>query len=332
MIERPMRLGLAGLGWWGRVLLGAGAAYQQSYRFDAAVCRDDDGFRTAQEFGLRAYPTYEEMIEDQHLDAVVLATPNSMHVSQIIAAAARGLHVYTEKPLSLEFDSAVVAVEACRQAGVVLGIGTDKRFLPAVAALESMVVDGILGPVAHVEGNYSNDFMSAGLSGHWRLTATEAPAAGLTGPGLHVLDVIVQMMGPAKSVSCRSIQHDSGTRSGDVVIAEINFVSGATGTVTAVRGTPEYFRITAFGADAWAEVSHFGLLRGEGNGEPPWWRAYSGDLQVGALLDRFACGLRIGKPFPVSTQAMLRTTAALEAAIASHASGGRPAPARQEIS
>src|SRR5207237_4308794 len=114
------------------------------------------------------------------LDAVVLATPHSLHLEQIIAAARARKAVFCEKPLTLTKADALRATEAFRDTGVVLGVGTDKRFFPAMDALARLVADGELGRVLHLEGNFSNE-VAARMFSPWRDSPDESAAGGLTG-------------------------------------------------------------------------------------------------------------------------------------------------------
>ncbi len=75
---------------------------------------------------------YEAALADPAIDAVVLATPHTQHTDQIIAAAAAGKHVFTEKPLGVNAAAAARAAAACAAAGVTLSVGYNWRFQPAL--------------------------------------------------------------------------------------------------------------------------------------------------------------------------------------------------------
>ncbi|WP_146751145.1 Gfo/Idh/MocA family protein, partial [Pseudomonas aeruginosa] len=125
----------------------------------------------------------EPVFADPGIDAIVLATPHSLHCEQIIAVAAAGKAVFCEKPLTLIKAEAARASEACRAAGVVLGVGTDKRFFPSLHELVRLVKSGELGELLHVEAHFSNEV--AGTFTEWRYSPEESPAGGMTGTGIH---------------------------------------------------------------------------------------------------------------------------------------------------
>ena len=80
-------------------------------------------------------------------DAVVVATPNGMHREGILEAAAMGRHVLTEKPLEISLEAADRCIEACRRAGVTLGVCFQRRMSPDNAAVKGLLAAGALGRV-----------------------------------------------------------------------------------------------------------------------------------------------------------------------------------------
>ncbi|WP_395690083.1 Gfo/Idh/MocA family protein [Nocardioides sp.] len=318
----PTKLGLVGLGWWGQVLLKSALDHPDTYKFTAAAGPSAADKEVATIAGLSHFATLDDLLDRGEVEAVVLATPHSMHASQVTTCAERGVAVYTEKPLALTVNAARAAIEACNRAGVTLGIGTDKRFLPSVEALTRLVRDGTLGRVLHVEANYSNDNMSGGLSGSWRNDPREAPGGALTGPALHVLDAVVSLVGPPESVRAQLLTHPDLPGVVDTLRIDLQLSSRVTGSLSSVRGVPDYFRIAVYGTKGWAEVLGFGVLRVSESGSPTSWTTFPGDLRAGELLQRFAEGLATGSSFPVTTTSMLHTTASLEAAVRSIETGG----------
>lgn len=309
-----IRAAMVGMGWWGRRMVEETHRDSNRIRFVAGVVRDKTA---AGEFAMRheiALATdLEAVLSDDEIDAVVLATPHHMHVEQIISAASAGKPVFSEKPLALTLAEARRAVDACAAAGIVLGLGTDRRMLPAIRRLRTVVEGGEIGRLLHVEGQYSNDNMRAGRSGSWRSDSSINPAGGMTGPGLHALDAMLSLAGPAKRVT--------GQLSGgiepmvDAVSALFGFENGCTGLLGCVRGTPDFFRLAAFGDGGWAEVRQFGELEIARSGQAPMTEHYPPSLAIVALLDAFAAAVKGEKPFPVSPSEMLDTVAAFEATV-----------------
>src|SRR5581483_1031478 len=109
---------IVGLGRWGRNLVNAVNGKSERFRFVSAVVRRPETARElAQEARLEVARDLGHVLRDPAIRAVVLATPHSLHVDQIVAAAAAGKAVFCEKPLALTRAEAERAVDACKRAG-----------------------------------------------------------------------------------------------------------------------------------------------------------------------------------------------------------------------
>ena len=140
-----LRAAIVGLGWWGKTLVEA-ADGSPHIRMTVAVSRhptpDIEQFATTH--GLRLVNSYEDAIAAADVDAVVLATPPTTHVTQVVAAARAGKHVYCEKPFTLTKEDAEAAVAAMRAAGKTLALGYNRRFHPDMTRLRQMIRSGEL--------------------------------------------------------------------------------------------------------------------------------------------------------------------------------------------
>src|SRR5262245_58749906 len=117
-----IRAAIVGLGWWGKTLVESTAG-SEAIRFVAGTSRtlssEVEGF--ADEHDFRLVDSFEALLADHEVDAVALATPHSLHTSQVVAAAAAGKHVFCEKPFALTKADAETSAEATQRAGVTLG-------------------------------------------------------------------------------------------------------------------------------------------------------------------------------------------------------------------
>ena len=134
---------IVGLGWWGKALVNAVQGKSERLRFVHGVSKEPEGVRDfALEHDFRLSTELDDALADPRVQAVVLATPHSQHLAQIEAVAAAGKPVFCEKPLALTRADAIRAVEACRNAGVPLGLGHNKRFWPSMCKLKQIVASG----------------------------------------------------------------------------------------------------------------------------------------------------------------------------------------------
>src|SRR5215469_2133066 len=313
---------IVGLGRWGRTLVDAVQGKSDKLRFTRAVSRNPDRLRDfAGQHQLQLVGDLSHVLADPAIGAVVLATPHSLHCEQVIAAAQAGKAVFCEKPLTLTETDAARAIEACRKAGVVLGVGTDKRFFPAVRELLRLVKGGELGRILHLEAHFSNEV--AGTASEWRYSLEESPAGGMTGTGIHMLDALVALAGPVRRVQALLLTHKPPPDPHDSLSALIEFASGISGTLAMVRSTPAYFRLHAFGRNASAEaLGRTDLVLRRSGAEPQQLRFPPLD-SVRVNLEAFADAVGGVSPYPIRTSEMLATVAAFEAVAEAAKSDGR---------
>jgi predicted dehydrogenase len=118
-----IRAAIVGMGWWGRTLVEAVADSEQIRVVAGATRTVSPEVKTfAEAQHLTLVDSYEQLLTDKTVDAVILATPHSLHSAQTIAAAKAGKHVFCEKPFALHKADAEAAVAATEQAGVTLGL------------------------------------------------------------------------------------------------------------------------------------------------------------------------------------------------------------------
>jgi predicted dehydrogenase len=249
-----LRAAIVGIGTWGQNLV---RAVQGSgrIRFVAGATRTP---ARAEEFcarhGIALLGTYEELLRRDDVQAVVLATPHSQHCEEIVAAAKAGKHVFVEKPLGLSREDAIRAVAACAQGKVTLAVGYNWRFQPALREVKAMLADGRLGKLLHLEGNFCGPSVYRFTREHWRHDREEAPAGGMTGRGVHVVDAMLYLAGRIEAVASQSLRLARDFGMDDTTSMLFRFAGGATGYLGTVVATAETWRLQVFGSNGWAEV------------------------------------------------------------------------------
>jgi predicted dehydrogenase len=309
---------IVGLGRWGRNLVGAAHGHGR-LKLTRAVETDIERARSfCAEDELDLTGDFDAVLAENAIDAVLLATPHSLHLPQVIASAAAKKHVFCEKPLALRRDHAARMFDACGKAGVVLAVGHNRRFWPSMRALRDIVGGGDLGTILHIEGHNSNENSEAITDG-WRLSPEESPGGGLTGAGLHVLDAFVSLLGPARQVFARLNSRETGPPPRDSAVLSIDFANGVSGTLATVRATPFYWRVHVFGTKGSAEVLDERTMVLRKSGGSPQVVKYPVIDSLAAELDAFSDAVENKHPFPVPQDQVLATLAAFEAALSSMA-------------
>ena len=249
-----MRAAVFGLGWWGKRIIMSLTDSDKitiTHGIDTAPAGREDFMR---EYGVTLSADVDAAFANPEIDAVIIATPNSLHEPMLLRAIEAGKQVFCEKPLALNVASAERMIAACNKAGVVLGIGHERRFEPALVDMKKKVDAGVIGKPLHVETNFSHSIFGSAISGSWRFDPKEAPAAGFTGRGIHLTDYFVWMFGPARTVWAVTTGLASKPPASDTVSAHITFRNGMTGMIGVLTTTPFYGRFTVFGTEGWIEA------------------------------------------------------------------------------
>lgn len=330
MIEKePVVAAIVGLGWWGKkmaTLVNGGGA---EMHFVRGIDPDPAASAFAEELGIRFSSDLADALNDPLIEAVILATPHSLHQSQIAQAVAAGKHVFCEKPLAMTRRDAEASVSLCERAGLVLGMGHERRFEPPIAEILEASESGKLGRLLQIEANFSHDKFLGLDSSNWRLNAEQAPAGGMTATGIHLTDLSVKLMGPARDVRVVCENLASSIPQGDTMSAHIRFASGGSSYVSATLATPFVSRFAVFGTLGWIEVrdkahveSPDGWIVTEGwKGKPITVREVAPAEPVRDNLRAFARAVRGTETYPITGQDMINNIALLEAIIRSARSG-----------
>lgn len=316
---RMLRFASIGLGWWGAVLARAvrqaGGAEVVAGFARSATARE----HFAAEIGCISAPSVGHLLEDPDVDALLVATPHSTHLDLIRAAADAGKHVFVEKPLALSVREGVMAVSAAEQAGIVLQVGHNRRRAPAMRRLKGLVDDGSIGTISMLESNLSTP-MGLEIRDGWRTDRAESPLGGLTALGVHMIDNLIYLAGPAVSVSAMTRRTLARNSTDDVSMLCIAFEGGALGHVGTSVVVPKLCITSVHGdlGSAHSEVEGQRLfIQCVGDPERREVADVAGPDSVVDQMTEFICCVRDGQLPEVGGRQALEVVAVVEAAILS---------------
>jgi predicted dehydrogenase len=330
---------IVGLGWWGKTLVEAVQQDSREIHFVAGATRtvtpEIQAFAGAQRVQLAE--SYEALLANPQVDAVVLATPHSMHASQVVAAAAAKKHVFCEKPFALTKRDAEAAVTATETAGVTLGLGYNRRFHPEITKLREQIRSGDLGTILHVEATmtFPNALLLQPTA--WRAHRDETPCGGLTPMGVHAVDGMIDLCGAIDHVFCQSFRRVVAIDSDDTTSMLFRMKDGMSGYLGTMTATGPGFSFQVFGSKGWVRLegmTHvagasseerrtrlFGTCRFQpAKGAAQVWEAARLDV-TRAALEAFARAATGGPAFPIPVAEMIHGVAVTEAIVRSAASG-----------
>jgi predicted dehydrogenase len=251
-----IKAAMVGLGWWGRTIVESVQADSQVIRFVAGATRTKSPevttFAEAQK--LKLADSFEALLADTTVDAIVLATPHSMHAAQVVAAAQAGKHVFCEKPFALHKADADAAVAATKKAGVTLGLGYNRRFHPEMTALRQRIQSGELGTILHFEATMTFPNALALKADAWRADKDETPCGGLTPMGVHAIDGMIDLGGPIDTAFCQSFRRVVAVDSDDTTSMLFRMKNGASGYLGTMTATGPGFSFQVFGSKVFVRI------------------------------------------------------------------------------
>lgn len=329
---------IVGLGWWGKTLVEAVSGSSDAIRITAGTTRtlsdDVKAFASEHQFELRS--SYDELLADKSIDAVVLVTPHSMHADQVVAAAAAGKHVFCEKPFALTRADAERAVENAQKAGVVLGLGYNRRLHPEMTRLRERIKSGGLGEILHVEATMTFPNALYLKPDAWRASRDETPCGGLTPMGVHAVDGMIDLCGDIDEVYCQSFRRVVEIDADDTTSILFRMKAGMSGYLGTMTATGGGFSFQVFGSKGFVRLEGMTHVAGAsseerrtrlfGNctfkpvkGPAENWQAETCDISR-AVLEAFARAAEGGPDFPITLHDMVHGAAVTEAVIKSAAS------------
>ncbi len=318
-----LKAAIYGMGRWGGRLIDS-VKTSDKIRIVKGISRNPDQHKEfSEKTGIPVVSSYADVLKDPKIDAVVLATPHTLHHEQIVAAAKAGKHVFCEKPITLTRATAEAAVAACRAAGVTLGLGFNRRYVPAFLEMMRRINAGEIGEVLHIEGQHSGPSGYRLKAGSWRANQTESPAGGMTARGIHTLDSMIHIAGLVSSVYAYSGKRNmpADIDMDDTTSMLLTFKGGVTGYLATVFVTGELWRVHVFGTKGWLEMRGDSDLVACGlEGKPERIALPTVDREQ-ATLEAFADTVASKKPFAVPAEQAVNGIAVLEAIVASAASG-----------
>ncbi len=323
--SNTVRLGSVGLGWWGGVLADGVAAGSNAEVVSAFARTPETREKFANERGIRAASSFEDMLADDEVEGILLATSHLSHADMIEQAAEAGKHIFVEKPFTLSVEEGKRAIAAAEKAGVVLQVGHNKRRQTANRRIKEMIDGGDLGTVLLVETHQNVPIGLKMDPAYWRASREESPLGSMTALGVHMFDTMNYLLGPVESLFAFS-------RSGVVADAVpldhvtsivLQFASGAQGYLgTSFMTSPTVsLNVRGTGGTVWNEQDGAKFFEQQPNGMGRDSVDIDANDTVADQLEEFASAIR-GGPAPETGGAEgLEVVSMLNAAIVSAESG-----------
>jgi len=247
--ERPVKVGIVGLGRWAKVLTRA-AAKSKKIEIVAGYSRSEEKRQAFEaELGVATVPDLAMLLSRAEIAGVILTVPNEQHLPVAAQVAKAGKHVYTEKPIasSLEDGLEIAALE--QKYGITVTVGHSARLMAGIRLIREAIDGGELGRVAFIEANFSNNRALELTPKVWRWYKDKAPGGPLSQLAIHQFDVLHYLGGEMVEASAMASKLSPvGAEVDDQSMTLIKFADGKVGYVGSCWTSPGIFAVRVFGS------------------------------------------------------------------------------------
>jgi predicted dehydrogenase len=249
------------MGWWSDVLADA-ITRSGTLKIASCYTRSEEKRRAfATKYGCEPAPSYDAMLDDPGIEAIINTTPNNVHLETTRAAARAGKHVFLDKPIANTVAEGRALTDACCEAGVILALGYQRRRESHFRWVRARIDAGEFGKLVNAEANISRDRLGKIDLTSWRYTSEGMPGGVLLQIGIHYTDVLEFLLGPVVAVTGRLAQLVLPGDNPDVASVVLEHENGALSTLNAsYASASEYYLLNVYGKEATAYYDlHQGL-------------------------------------------------------------------------
>lgn len=179
------------------------------------------------------YETWEDMVTDERVDAISIASDPGLQLPIALAALEKGKAVFCEKPLALSVEEATELAKAGDAAGVACMVDFEFCEIPAWQEARRLLNEGMIGAIRHVAvtWNVENVAQRRGLSGGWKMDAKQGGGI-LNLFGSHSLYYLEKFVGKIEAVSGHLMEEQEATDNDTAAFLLVTFERGVSGTVS----------------------------------------------------------------------------------------------------
>ena len=204
MENRKLRVGVIGCG---RIAVMHFVSIASIDEVELVACcdiKEDRANEAAKEYGIKAYTSYEKMLECENLDAVHLCLPHYLHSKVAMYAFEKGVHVLTEKPMDVDLESAKAAVKRAKELGVQFGVIFQCRYNNSAKLVKDAVESGRLGKIISARSTLTwsrpDDYYD---ESDWKGTWDKEGGGVVIDQAIHSIDLVRWIVdSEVESVSC----------------------------------------------------------------------------------------------------------------------------------
>jgi predicted dehydrogenase len=225
-----------------------------------------------QKYGGTPYQEFDSFLGHRPMDFVAIGSPSGLHATHGVAAAERGLHVLTEKPIDINTTRADALIAAAERSGVKLGVMFQDRVNLGVRQLKDWIAAGVIGKPLMVDARVKwyrpPEYYS---QSRWRGTLALDGGGALMNQAIHTVDLLLWLLGDVNQVQARTVAALHNIEGEDTALAILEFSSGVLGslqaTTAAYPGYPRRLELT--GSEGTVILEHDRIIAANLRQPPP---------------------------------------------------------------
>ena len=237
-----------GLGWWSDEL--ANSIQSKSKKIKIVSCYSRSKKKRinfSKKFKTEYHNSYNALIKDKNIDAILLTTPHSLHAKHTIQALQNGKHVFVEKPMATKSIGAKKMLITAKKYNKTLAVGHNRRFSSVFNYLKKLNNQKKIGKILHIDANFSASGALNYKKNFWRANRKESPGGAIAGLGIHMIDLMCFFGGKIKSVQSLVKRYAINVNMDDTTSAIFEFNNKCTGNLTSIFACPYISTFNVYG-------------------------------------------------------------------------------------
>ncbi len=313
-----INLTIIGLGKWGLELVKSVNKDSKVVKFNSVISRNPKRIKKeAEKHNLSIYKNYGDLLKSKKIDGFVLCTPHSSHEKEIKNLSKYQKPIFVEKPLALDFRSAKNIISICKKKKILLAVGHNRRFLETYLFLKKQIKKNKIGKIIHIEGCFSGKSSFKDKKKSWRNQISETPLGGMTGKGIHITDLMINLNGKVNKVLARSKKILKNSKLDDSTDLILEFKNGTTGYLSTILATNKFWELKVFGSNGWIKIfNEKELMQQIRNKKIEYINLKYKNIEK-KELEEFAKCIKNNKKFPVDLSEVLENTKLFQASVKS---------------
>ena len=239
-----------GLGWWSDEL--AKSIQDKSKKIKIVSCYSKSKKKRinfSKKFKTEYHHSYNALIKDKNIDAIILTTPHSLHAKLAIQALQNNKHVFVEKPMATKSVDAQKILYTAKKHNKKLAVGHNRRFSSVFNYIKKLNNQKKIGKILHLDANFSAPGALNYKKNFWRANRKESPGGAIAGLGIHMIDLMCAFGGKIKSIQSLVKKYAVKVNMDDTTSAIFEFNNRCTGNLTTIFACPYISTFNVYGTN-----------------------------------------------------------------------------------